>query len=137
MTAEFEPLLKQQQIEQFVSASQSTTIATNIFVSAGLMIFAMLITWMMIWSYQKDKFLFIAIICFISIMFCLEIIIIMLINMNRYDEVTFKLTMGSSVMMGLIYFILLIIFVVRYFQNQRANSTSSYVPSSVQNYIDQ
>lgn len=137
MTADFDPILKQKQIEQFVSSSQSTTIAVNIFVSAGLMIFAMLVTWMMIWSYQKDKFLFIAIICFISILFCLEIIIIMLINMSRYDEVTFKLTMGSSVMMGLIYFILLIIFVVRYFQAQRANTTSTYVPTSVQSYIDQ
>ena len=137
MTADFAPILKQKEIEQFVSSSQSTTIATNIFVSAGLMIFAMLVTWVMIWSYQKDKYLFIAIICFISILFCLEMIIIILINMNRYDEITFKLTMGSSVMMGIIYLILIIIFIFRYFQSQRAESSSSYVPPSVQNYIDQ
>jgi ABC-type multidrug transport system fused ATPase/permease subunit len=137
MTAEFVPILQKHRspdIETFVTGSESADIATNIFVSAGLMIFAMIITWLFIWSYQKDKFLFITIISLVALCFALEVVVLVLINMNKYDQITFRVSLGSAVLVGFIYFILAVIFMSRFFQNQR--SSNSYVPSSVQSYIE-
>jgi hypothetical protein len=139
MTAVFEPIIKHglrsdDSMETFVNSSQSTDIASNILISAGLMIFAMLMTWLLLWSYQKDKFLFIAIVSIIGFCFALEVIILVLINMNKYDLITFRVSIGSSVVIGLFYLILILIFFVRFIQNVRA--ANNYVPPSVQSYID-
>lgn len=141
MPAEFVPVVQQRNkaeiVEMFVSGNESLTIMTNIFVSAGIMIFAMIITWLFIWSYNKDKLLFISIISIVAILFAIENIIIILINMDKYDPISFKVTMGSNILCGIIFFIVAIVFFIRFFQNRRSSSASSYVPSNVQSYIDQ
>lgn len=143
MPAEFEPLVKKTTdhnvVEMFVSGDQSITIMTNILVSAGLMILAMIITWVFIWSYEKDRQLFISIIALVSLLFSIENVVIILVNMSKYDPVSFKISMGSNILSGLIFSIITVYFFIRFFQNQRSNasSMSSYVPSNVQNYINQ
>lgn len=121
-------------MEPFVNSSQSADIVSNIMISAGLMVFAMLITWLLLWSYQKDKFLFISIISIMGLCFAIEVIILVLVNMNKYDQITFRISIGSGVVIGVIYLILALIFFIRFVQNQRSGNT--YVPPSVQSYID-
>jgi O-antigen/teichoic acid export membrane protein len=137
MTADFAPILKQNLVEQFVSSNESLKIVTNIFISAGLMVFAMMITWLFIWSYQKNTNLFIAFIACVAMLFSLEWIILTIINMSKYDEISFKVSMGSGILNGLIFFILAMTFFIRFFQDSRGDSGSRYVPSTVSNYIDQ
>lgn len=135
MTADFDPILKHDaSMEPFVNSSQSADIVSNIMISAGLMVFAMLITWLLLWSYQKDKFLFISIISIMGLCFAIEVIILVLVNMNKYDQITFRISIGSGVVIGVIYLILALIFFIRFVQNQRSGNT--YVPPSVQSYID-
>lgn len=143
MPAEFTPVVKPLPTMQenfFVSGDESMGIVSNIFISIFLMILAMLITWLFLWSYQKDKQLFISILGVIAILFAVENIIIILVSMDKYDEISFKVAMGSNVLAGFMFFIVAILFFIRFFQSQRSSSSvlsSSYVPSNVQNYIDQ
>jgi membrane protease YdiL (CAAX protease family) len=141
MPATFEPLVRRNPdhnvIEMFVSGDESMSIMTNIFVSAGVMILAMILTWLFIWSYQKDYHLFISIIALVAFLFALENIIIILVNMSKYEEVSFKISMGSNVLSGIMFLIISIFFFIRFFQTRRQVSSSSYIPTNVQNYIDQ
>lgn len=142
MPAEFEPLLKKNHgnlVETFVSGDESMTIMTNILVSAGLMILAMMITWMFIWSFQKDHQFFISIVSIVAFLFAIENIIIILVNMSHYDPISFKISMGSNVLSAVIFFIMSVYFFVRYVQTQRASSGygTQYIPQNVQSYINQ
>jgi hypothetical protein len=137
MTADFQPILKHNLVEEFVSSNESLKIVTNIFISAGLMVVAMIITWLFIWSYEKDINLFISIIACVAMLFSMESIIMTIINMSKFDEISFKVSMGSGITASLIFFILAITFFIRFFQRMRGDSGSRYVPSTVSNYIDQ
>lgn len=143
MPAEFQPIVQPLQPVRenfFVSGDESMGIVSNIFVSIFLMILAMLITWLLLWSYNKDKQLFISILGVIVVLFAIENIIIILVSMDKFDEISFKVAMGSNVLSGFMFFIIAIIFFIRFFQNRRASANSmnsSYIPSNVQNYIDQ
>lgn len=139
MPAYFEPILKKMQIvpgaEGFVSSNESLSIITKIFISAGLMILAMVITWLFISSYEKDKNFFIGILSVVALMFSIEYLVLTIINMSKYDELSFKVAMGSTIVACLMFLIVAMIFFIKFFQSMR--SSGSYVPSSVQSYIDQ
>lgn len=133
MPSPFEPILKKSNFfEPFVSESESVSIVTNTFIGASLMFAAMLITWLFIWSYQKDKFLFISMFALVAFLYGAEMVILSAVNMSNLDQAQFKLFMGSSLLFCLIFVIVGLFGFIKY---KRRNVTSSYVPPAVQNYL--
>lgn len=134
MPSPFEPILKKSNFfEPFVSESESVSIVSNTFIGAGLMLVAMLITWLFIWSYQKDRFLFISMFALVAFLYGAEMVILSAINMNNLDVSQFKLFMGSSLLFCLIFIIVGLFGFIKY---KRRNVSSTYVPSNVQNYLN-
>ena len=133
MPSPFEPILRKSNFfETFVSESEGVSIIANTFIGGGLMLLAMVITWLFIWSYQKDKFLFIAILASVALLFSSEIVILSAVNMSNLDVVQFRLFMGSSLVFSFIFMIVAIFGFIKY--SKRGGG--SYVPSQVSTYLN-
>jgi ABC-type multidrug transport system fused ATPase/permease subunit len=139
MPSEFEPILKQKLsntngIEQFVSESESTSIVGSIFMGIGLMVLAMLITWLFLWSYQKEKLLFIVVLSVVVFLYSVEMVAFIALQRGKLSPLMFRIFMGSSVMISIMCIILIIVFSIK--ASQRLRGRSSYVPGPVQDYIE-
>ncbi len=134
MPSLFEPILKQPKSEEhFVSDEESKNIVVNILIGVSLMVAAMLITWLFIWSYEKEKSLFIAIFATVMFIYAIKMVIFIALKKNDMNETTFKVFMGSSVTVAIMNLMLIIFFSIR--ASSRLRGRSSYVPGAVQDYI--
>lgn len=131
MPSTFEPLLK---MEQFVTNAESESVVSFSFITGALMVVAMILTGVFIWSYQKDRFLFIAVFAFVAMLYSAEIMLLSAINMSKLDMTQFTLFMGSSVLFSIMFFIVAIFGAFKYWR--RNSSSSPYVPTTVQNYLN-
>lgn len=132
MPSPFEPIVKLRTYETFVSDSEQTSIVANTFISASLMFVAMLITWLFIWSYQKDRYLFIAMFAVVALLYGVEMVILTSVNSSELQSVQYKLFMSSSILFSAIFFL---VGVFGFFKYYRRN-VGSYVPTTVQNYLN-
>lgn len=121
-----------QKKENFVSQSESLTIVSNTFIGAGLMLFAMVVTWLFIWSYQKDRYLFIAILSFVALIYSSEMVIVSAVSMKSLSDLQFKLIMGSSLLFSFIFILVGLFGFIKY----KRRTPGSYVPSNVSDYLN-
>jgi hypothetical protein len=139
MPADFIPLLKKREdddeVEQFVPDKDTGSIVTNIFISLGLMIVAMLITWLFIWSYEKDRSLFITIFAVVAFLYAAEIAVFIAINTDKLDTITFRIMTSSTVFFGFTFLLIAIIFMIKAIQHLRSKS-QGYVSNTVRDYIN-
>lgn len=130
----FESILKYPlRVEHYVSSSESASIVSSTFIGAGLMFLAMLITWLFIWSYQKDRYLFISMVALVAFAYGTEMVILSAVNMSDLTVTQFRLFMGSSLLFSLMFMLVSIFGFVKY--KHRNSSPSSYVPSNVESYL--
>lgn len=133
MPSMFEPLLMQPSKEHFVSEEESKSIVVNILIGVSLMVAAMLLTWLFIWAYEKEKALFITILGVVMFLYSVKMVIFIALKKKDMGDVAFKVFMGSSVTMAIMNVMLIIFFSIR--AASRLRSRSSYVPGAVQDYI--
>ena len=131
MPSTFEPLLK---LESFVTNDESTNVVTSSFITGSLMVVAMILTGLFIWSYWKDRYLFISVIAFVAFLYCGEMMLLSAINKASLDITQFRLFMGSSILFSIMFFIIAVFGAVKYWR--RNSSSSPYVPTTVQNYLN-
>lgn len=136
MPAEFAPLLKRS-METFVSSGESASIVYNIFITAGIMVAGMLITWAFVWSYEKDMNLLVAMVAFMAVAYGVAMVIITVVNMGSLGAISFKMSIGASILACIMFIIVGLVFLVKFFRNRSVSlARGSYVPSPVSSYID-
>jgi uncharacterized YccA/Bax inhibitor family protein len=133
----FEPLLKHGgfsgAFEPFANQSETVSIVSGTFIGAGLMVIATVITWLFIWSYQKNVHLFVTMFALVAFIFGVEIVILTAINMSELEKTQFRMFMSSSILFSLIC---VVIALFGFFKYKQQSASSSYVPSSVQSYLN-
>lgn len=132
-TSEHSILPRPKRIEAFVSEDDTKRVMRSVFTAVGLMIGAMFIAFLFIWSYNKEKTLFIAI--YSAFMFIFSVLIIAVISIIRKkidDVVVFYILVGSSAFFAILNLVLILTFTIVASKRLRR----SYVPSGVQEYIN-
>lgn len=126
---EWEPLLKNQNLEPFVDEPQSQKIVGGVFTGMGLMVLAGLMAILFYWTYQKDKTLFIAVYSGVLFLFALEMLVLIAVIRQKLNAIVFRIYIGSSVFFCLVTLFMLMYFSFRAMQRLRGSSSpSSYAP---------
>lgn len=132
--------------EPFVTEEDSKTIVSNVFISVGLMIAAMIVTGIFYWSFNKNPMLFICILCALIFFYTVKVITITALMREQFkSKRMFMVLMGGTVFVCLLTLILAIMFGIKANQGGRSSSSSSssygngndYIPSNVNEYISQ
>jgi len=124
--------------EPFVSEEDSKTIVSNVFISVGLMIGAMIITGIFYWAFNKNVLLFITIMSALVFLYTIKVLIITAMMRSNYkSQRMFMTMMGGTVFMCLLSLILTIMFAIKSSSASRSSATPSYIPSNVNDYINQ
>lgn len=135
--AEWIPIVKQNTYETFETAGQpnAQTMVGNVFIGIALMILATLLTVLFYWSFQKEKYLFITILCAVVFLYTIKMVILVAILRDKLNSIVFRLYMGSTAFMSLMTLMMMIYFAVKTSQRLRGtSSSSSYIPPPVQSY---
>jgi ABC-type transport system involved in cytochrome c biogenesis permease subunit len=136
--AEWIPIVKMTKYETFESANPSTqTVVGNVFIGVSLMILATVFTLIFYWAYQKEKHLFVAILCGVVFLYAIEVVILVATLRDKLNRTVFKLYMGSTVFIAFMMLILIVFFSIKASQRLRSSSSSPYVPPPVQAYNNQ
>jgi heme/copper-type cytochrome/quinol oxidase subunit 2 len=140
----FVPILKSEQekrkitdeIETFEDNDEESTgeMVGKIFIGISLMTLAMIMTWLFIWSYNKDRALFMVIFASLTFIYALKVFIYIMVTRSKMSSEIFRVYLGSAITMLVISTTMIIFFAVKFGRHQR--SSSSYVPPSVQEYIN-
>ncbi len=104
--------------ERFVSENESNESVKNIFTTIGFALLGMLITTLLIWSYNlsdRNQYMFIVVYSSIIMIYCIIMVSITAINKNSYDYATYNILIGFSVFMIFLTFAMVILFLLRYF----------------------
>lgn len=132
--------------ESFVTEEDSKSIVSNVFMSVGLMIGAMIIAAIFYWSYHKNVALFICILSALVFLYTIKVIIVVVLARDQFkSKNTFMILMGGTVFMCLLTLILTIMFGIKASPKSGSGPSSSisstganaYIPSSVNDYIGQ
>lgn len=135
--AEWIPITKKKYVETFETDGVSTQkMVGNVFIGISLMILAAILTMIFYWSYQKEKHLFITILCGLVFLYTIKMVILVATLREKLNSVVFRLYMGSTVFMSLMSLLMMIYFGVKTAQRLRGSSSSlpSYIPPPVQSY---
>ena len=129
MFAEWTPIAKMMKYETFESQPESAqVIVGNVFIGIALMILAACITILFYWAYNKEKHLFIALLCGLVFLYSIEIIILVATMRDKINKNVFRLYIGSTAFMSLLSLFLLVFFAIKASKRLRSSSVSSPSP---------
>lgn len=141
MPSLFEPILKSERekrehemTEHFEDQESTGKVVGNTFIGISLMTLAMLVTWLFIWGYSKDKSLFIAFLNVLVFIYAMKVFILILVIRDKLSLPVFRIYMGSALFMIITSLVMIILFSIK--ASKKLKSNSGYVPSSVQEYIN-
>lgn len=127
------PILKPRKVEMFVSEEETKEVMTRVFIAVGLMIGAMFLAFLFIWTFNKEKTLFISVYATFMLMFAAMIIIVAsVIREQITNKKVFYVIIGSSVFVALLNIVVAVIFGVMASKRLR----KAFVPQGVQDYIN-
>lgn len=127
------PVFMPKKIETFVDEDQTKKVMQQVFIGVGLMIAAMFLAFVFTWAFDKEKTLFIAIYAFIMLLFAALVITLASVSRSSLTNVPlFYVLIGSSAFVSLLNIVLVVVFAVMASKRLKR----SYVPSSVQDYIN-
>lgn len=122
MFAEWIPIAKMMKYETFeTEADSSQAIVGNVFIGVSLMILATFITILFVWAYNKEKHLFITLLCGLVFLYTVKVIILVASLREKINKNVFRLYIGSTAFMSLFSLLLLIFFAVK--TSKRLNGT--------------
>jgi hypothetical protein len=102
--------------ERFVSESDSKQSIENVFMIFGYIILTVIIMSLLYWSYNKNIFIFIIMICLITFIYSIIMMSLALINKEILDNAIFYTQFGGSIFIMFFQFFLMIFFLLKYFQ---------------------
>lgn len=129
MFAEWIPIAKMTKFETFKDTPETTQVVVgNVFIGIALMVLAAIFTFMFYWAYQKDKHLFITILCAVVFLYTIKVIILVASLRDKVNLTVFRLYVGSTAFMSIMALIMMVYFAIK--TSSRLNSSSSSSSSS-------
>jgi len=120
--------------EKFVSDNESNDTVKSVFTIFGYVVLGILVTMLLVWSYtlnDYNQYMFITIISTISLIYCIIVLSITLINKNIFDNASYTILFGFTIFMIFLSFALAIFFLLKYFNIFSNYKSAKY---SVKNY---
>ena len=145
MPMEFEPILKSEQekrdklYENFANTKimddeVAGSVVGSIFIGISLMTLAMLLTWLFIWGYNKDRSLFIAIFAALIFAYSIKVLVYVIILRTKVSVPVFRVYLGSAIFMIFTSIVMIVFFSIK--ASRKLKSSTGYIPPSVQEYIN-
>lgn len=135
MFAEWTPIAKMMKYETFETENESSqVIVGNVFIGVALMILAAVITILFYWAYNKEKHLFITLLCGLVFLYTVKMVILVASVRNKINKNVFRLYIGSTAFMSLFALFLLVFFAVKTAKrlgSSTSSSTNYYNPAPV------
>jgi hypothetical protein len=102
--------------ERFVSESDSKQSIENVFIIFGYIVLTVIIMSLLYWSYNKNIFIFIIMICLITFIYSIIMMSLALINKDMLDNAIFNTQFGGSIFVMFFQIFLIVFFLLKYFQ---------------------
>lgn len=129
--------------ERFVDEPATKNIVGMTFITVLLVIFAMLSTILLVWSYQKELHLFITIFSVIVLAYCIMMLIFVIVTRKNLSDSQFRIYLSGTVFMLFLAISMVIIFTiatVNIFKKTTevpAMATTPVVPRPLERYTQQ
>ena len=101
--------------EAFVSQSENDDIVKDVFIIFGYSIASIVIVLSLLWGYNTNTNLFIAIYSLVIILYNVMIISIVVMNKNIYDSTSYTVIFGTTIFSIFLTFFVGVFFVYKYF----------------------
>ena len=101
--------------EAFVSQSENDDIVKDVFIIFGYSIASIVIVLSLLWGYNTNTNLFIAIYSLVIILYNVMIISIVVMNKNIYDSTSYTVIFGTTIFSIFLTFFIGVFFVYKYF----------------------
>jgi hypothetical protein len=101
--------------EAFVSQSENDDIVKDVFIIIGYSIASIVIVLSLLWGYNTNTNLFIAIYSLVIILYNVIIISIVVMNKNIYDSTSYTVIFGTTIFSIFLTFFIGVFFVYKYF----------------------
>jgi hypothetical protein len=97
-------------LEGFADESQTKQSIIRIFVSVSLMVLAILIGFVFLWAYRRERTLMIVVLSAVIFIYAILVLVFTLVQREKLDNIYFLLLTGSSAFMTTMAVLLIIIF---------------------------
>ncbi len=101
--------------EAFVSQSENDDIVKDVFIIIGYSVASIVIVLSLLWGYNTNTNLFIAIYSLVIILYNVMIISIVVMNKNIYDSTSYTVIFGTTIFSIFLTFFIGVFFVYKYF----------------------
>jgi hypothetical protein len=101
--------------EAFVSQSENDDIVKDVFIIIGYSIASIVIVLSLLWGYNTNTNIFIAIYSLVIILYNVMIISIVVMNKNIYDSTSYTVIFGTTIFSIFLTFFIGVFFVYKYF----------------------
>lgn len=101
--------------EAFVSQNENDDIVKEVFIIFGYSIVSIIIVLSLLWGYNTNTYLFVAIYALIVILYNVIIISIVVMNKNLYDSSSYSIIFGTTIYSIFLTFFVGVYFAYKYF----------------------
>jgi hypothetical protein len=101
--------------EAFVSQNENDDIVKEVFIIFGYSIVSIIIVLSLLWGYNTNTYLFVAIYALIVILYNVIIISIVVMNKNIYDSSSYSIIFGTTIYSIFLTFFVGVYFAYKYF----------------------
>ena len=127
---------KEENRETFADDSADSKSTANtikrIFISIALMVLAIVIGFIFLWAYRKERTLMVVVLSVVVFIYALLVLVFTLVQRDKLDYIYFTLLIGSSAFMTVMMILLIVVFSV--ISSQRMGS-QDYLGSQTRDYM--
>jgi hypothetical protein len=120
--------------EAFVSQNENDDIVKDVFIIFGYSIVSIIIVLSLLWGYNTNINLFVAIYCLIVILYNVIIISIVVMNKNIYDSSSYTIIFGTTIYSIFLTFFVGVYFAYKYFMTSSKEAKIIQTVNNSYNY---
>jgi hypothetical protein len=120
--------------EEFVSQNENDDIVKDVFIIFGYSIVSIIIVLSLLWGYNTNINLFVAIYCLIVILYNVIIISIVVMNKNIYDSSSYTIIFGTTIYSIFLTFFVGVYFAYKYFMTSSKEAKIIQTVNNSYNY---
>jgi hypothetical protein len=120
--------------EAFVSQNENDDIVKDVFIIFGYSIVSIIIVLSLLWGYNTNINLFVAIYCLIIILYNVIIISIVVMNKNIYDSSSYTIIFGTTIYSIFLTFFVGVYFAYKYFMTSSKEAKIIQTVNNSYNY---
>lgn len=98
--------------EPFVDEPAAKSVVSKTFIGVAVVLLAMILTFLLIWSYQKSSKLFIMFFSIVVLIFCVMMVVFVTTTRSKLSEQKFSIYLSAAVFMTFLSIIMVIIFTI-------------------------